>query len=162
MRLREQGGLRLRGGAVRQHVEVRKLDLRSNRTDLRCLMCFVARVWGPTWWPMCFIARGRGIVHWLLSLMTDEVFFFRLGFWFQFLLYLMNRWTRKLGFGFFFFFFWESVGLLPSVICWVCFTLFFFFRLSLLYHLMFRIYVGLFFPGELALLQIFFFCLKVE
>ena len=52
------------------------------------------------------------------------------------------------------------MGLLPSVICWVCFTLFFFFRLSLLYHLMFRIYVGLFFPGELALLQFFFFLLE--
>ena len=53
---------------------------------------------------MFFIARGRGVVHWLLSLMTNEVFFFRLGFLFQFLLYLMNRWTCKLGFDFLFFF----------------------------------------------------------
>ena len=52
------------------------------------------------------------------------------------------------------------MGLLSSVICWVCFTLFFFFRLGLLCHLLFRINVGLFFPGGLA--TFFFFCLKVE
>ena len=71
-------------------------------------------------------------------------FFFRLGFLFQFLLYSMNRQTSILGFGFFFS--WEFMDLLPSIICWVYFSLFFFFRLDLIYHLLFRIDVGLFFP----------------
>ena len=66
-----------------------------------------------------------------------------------------------LGFGlfvcfFFFFFFGEFVDLLPYVIYWVCFTFFFFFKLGLLYHMLFRIDVGLFFLSGLALLQFFF------
>ena len=42
------------------------------------------------------------------------------------------------------------MGLLP---CWVCFTLFF--SLDWVCNLLFRIDVGLFFLGRLALLQIF-------
>ena len=47
------------------------------------------------------------------------------------------------------------------LLCWVCFTLFFF-SLDWVCNLLFRIDVGPFFPGGLALLQFFFFCLKVE
>ena len=97
--------------------------------------------WGDWWWRMSSVARvwGGGVVDW--SLMTDEVFFFRLGFWFQFLLYLINQRTCILGFGWFvcFFFFLvlvfvlESIGLLPFVwfakccffsLDWVCFLIY--------------------------------------
>ena len=54
------------------------------------------------------------------------------------------------------------MGLLP---CWVCF-IYLFFSLDWVYNLLFRIDVGLFFLGRLALLQIFwvffFFGLKLE
>ena len=93
----------------------------------------------------------------LLVIVIDEVYFFRLGFWLQFLLYhLMNRWTRI---GFFFFFF-ENPWVCFTI-CWVCFTIccFFFFRMGLLYHLLFRIDIGLFFPRWACSVTIFFFFL---
>ena len=59
-------------------------------------------------------------------------------------------------FFFFFFFFLRTCGF--ATICNLLGLLYliFFFRLGLLYRLLFRIDVGLFFPGGLALLQFFF------
>ena len=94
----------------------------------------------------------------LLVIVIDEVYFFRLGFWLQFLLYhLMNRWTRI---GFFFFglrihgFALLFVGL--ALQCVV-----FFFIMGLLYHLLFRIDVGLFFPRWACSVTIFFFSFQI-
>ena len=103
------------------------------------------------------VARGRGTVCWLLSF---------IGFWFQYI-----------GLGFFFF--WLGFFLSTSISVWLhrplilvywvlvfFFFFFFFFRihgfaticnlLGLLYHLLFRIDVRLFFPSGLALLPFLF------
>ena len=66
-----------------------------------------------------------------------------------------------LGFGlfvcFFFFFFWRIRGFATVCNLLGLLYLFFFFKLGLLYHMLFRIDVGLFFLSGLALLQFFFF-----
>ena len=108
----------LRGDAVRQHIEVWPIfDLIRLISDHRCPMCFGAQVWGPITDDQSALelALSVGCCHWWLM---RFFFFFRLGVWFQLLLYLINR-MCILGF-FFFFFFWESMDLLPSIICWVC------------------------------------------
>ena len=117
----------------------------SSISDARCVLVF----WSSSLRldvmidVLCCLRQKR---HPLVVVVDDwwGFFFFRLGFLFQFLLYSMNRQTCILGFGFFFS--WEFMDLLPFIICWVYFSLFFFFRLDLLYHLLFRIDVGLFFP----------------
>ena len=58
------------------------------------------------------------------------------------------------GFGFFFFFFGVSMARGFAIICWACHMLFFFFRLVLLSHLLFRIDVGF---GQWACFVTFFF-----
>ena len=63
------------------------------------------------------------------------------------------------GFGFFFFFFGVSVAHGFAIICWACHMLFFFFRLVLLSHLLFRIDVGLWAVGLLC--YFFFFILQI-
>ena len=136
------------------------IDLWSDRTDLRSSMLDV--LWSSSLRPevlCCLSLRRRRcpLVVVVVSLMTDEVFSFRWSFWFQFLLYhLMNRWTRISGFGFYFLFYFylflESMGLLYHLLFfsldWVCFTN---------CHLLFRIDVGLFFPGCACFVTFFFF-----
>ena len=84
--------------------------------------------------------------------MTNEVFFFRLGFLFEISVFALPFDESVDAYIGFCFFFLRSLGLLYLfTICWIVF----FFRLGLLYHLLFRIDVGLF--CGLALLQFFFF-----
>ena len=73
--------------------------------------------------------------------MTDEVVFFRLGLFLILVFALLDE----------------------SADAYIGFW-WFFFRLGLLYHLLFRIDVGLFFPGWASSVTFFFFflCLKVE
>ena len=133
-------------------------DLIGLISDLRCPMCssFRARVWGPMWWPMSSMAvllHSGGVVHWLLSLMCSILV----------LLYLMNLLL------FFLFLFWKTIycfgffRLNCNQVHWVLILWFFFFFLDWVCNLLFRIDVGLFIPGGLALLYYyFFFGLKVE
>ena len=118
------------------------------------------------------------VVHWFFILVYQVRFFF-------FQVRFLSLFQHLLVFGcvvcwflisvFFFFREFATIYNLLGL-----FYLVFFFRWGLLYHLLFRIDVGLFFPGELALLQLFiffcflfldfssnlgfffFFCLKVE
>ena len=110
------------------------------------------------------------VVRWFFILVYWVRFFYFLFFYFYFYFQVrfLSFFQHLLVFGcvvhwflisVFFFFFLVRIREFATIynLLRLLYLVFFFFRLGLLYHLLFRIDVGLFFLGELTLLQLFIY-----